>query len=369
MNEATGIRTICENCRGNLAWDATRGQLRCESCGTLQAVPASPVHPQGGDIVEYDLASALARSRPRGRLGAGARQVKCNECGATVEFPDNVAATKCSFCDSPSVLSQEARADLLAPESLIPFAVDRDHAVASFKSWLGKLWFRPSDLKEKAGVAELRGVYIPYWTFDCSVTSRWTADAGYYYYVDERYTATENGKTVERARRVRHTRWEPASGQRRDSYDDHLVPASRGLPPKLSEGIKAFDTGGLVAYAPQYLQGFAAESYAIDLGEAWGSAQSEISSEQVAKCAGDVPGDTHRDLRANHSFAEATFKHILLPVWLAAFRYNSKVYRFLVNGQTGVVSGEAPLSVLKVLLFVALLVAIAVGIVLLSRFR
>lgn len=366
--EATGLRTTCDNCGGNMAWDAAAGQLRCGSCSALRDAPANAAHPQAGHIIEYDLEAALRDVKPRGRMGSGARQVKCNECGATVEFPDNVQARKCEFCDSPQVLAQDARADHYMPESLVPFGVDRAKAIASFKGWLGKLWFRPSNLKEKASVSELHGVYIPYWTFDCQVTSRWNADAGYYYYTEETYTATENGKSVTKTRRVRHTRWEPVSGQRHDGYDDHLVCASKGMPEDLARKILPFDTRSqLVAYAPQYLQGYSAESYAVDLKEAWGRGQEEIAAEQVSRCAKDVPGDTQRNLRANHEFAAATFKHVLLPVWIAAFRYNDKLFRFLVNGQTGEVAGKAPYSVTKIVLFVAALVAAAVGIFLLVR--
>jgi hypothetical protein len=283
-----------------------------------------------------------------------------------VEFPDGVTATKCSFCDSPSVLAQEARSDHYVPESLVPFGVARDQAVGAFKKWLGGLWFRPGDLKEKANVSELRGVYVPYWTFDCSVTSRWSADAGYHYYDEEHYTVTENGRSVTKTRRVQRTRWQPASGQRHDTYDDWLVCASRGLPADLAAGVSKFETGALVTYAPQYLQGYSAESYQIELRDAWRSAQQDIGAQQVQRCKRDVPGDTQRNLRATHQYSNARFKHVLLPIWIAAFRYNDKVYRFLVNGQTGRVVGKAPYSAGKILLLVGIIAAVIAGIVILA---
>jgi hypothetical protein len=314
------------------------------------------------DIREYDLLEGMRRQKPAWNLGAQARQVKCTECGAEVEFPDGVTATKCSFCDSPSVLAQEARRDLIQPESLVPFAVSREQSAAAFKQWISRLWFRPSDLRHKASISDLRGVYVPYWTYDCEVDSAWNADAGYYYYTTETYTAREGNRTVTRTRQVRRIRWEPASGRRHDSYDDHLVCASRGLPDDLARGMANFQTGALVAYAPQYLQGFSAESYAVDLKGGWDRAREEIARSQLSRCSGDVPGDTQRNLRASHRFSDATFKHVLLPVWVAAFRYHDKVFRFLVNGQTGKVSGKAPWSWLKITLF-ALVCAAALAVV------
>jgi hypothetical protein len=368
MSDAA-VQSRCDNCGGNLSWDAAAGNLVCPSCGAIRAVPEDPAHPQGGFIVEHDLEAAFARTKPRGRIGAGSRQIKCNECAAVVEFPDGVTAARCAFCDSPSVLAQDARTDHYLPESLVPFGVTREQSVGAFKKWLGGLWFRPGDLKDKASVSELRGVYVPYWSFDTQVTSRWSADAGYHHWDEESYTVTENGRQVRKTRRVRKTRWQPASGQRHDSYDDLLICASKGLPPGLAAGVSQFETGALVTYAPQYLQGFQAESYSVDLKEAWRAAQQRIASSQEQRCSKDVPGDTNRNLRATHQYQNARFKHVLLPVWVAAFRYRDKVYQFLVNGQTGKVVGKAPISFMKVLLLIAVIVAVVVGIVLLLKLR
>jgi hypothetical protein len=341
-----------------MTWDAGSGQLRCDHCGAGRAVDDRAA------IVEHDLASGLGRSKRRGRLGAGAREVSCQECGATVELPEGVTATRCSFCDSPQVVGADARADHFVPESLVPFAVGRDQAVAAFKGWVGKLWFRPSDLRHKASVSDLRGVYVPWWTFDTQVSSRWTADAGYHYWVEE---TTTDAQGKPQTRRVQRTRWEPASGWREDHYDDHLVCASKGLPDKLARQVASFDTGALVGYAPDYLMGFAAESYAVELNDAWQRARADLASMQESRCRADIPGDTNRNLRANHGYSDTRFKHVLLPVWVAAFRYQDKIFRFLVNGQNGRVSGEAPLSWLKILLFVVAVAAAIAALVLFLR--
>jgi hypothetical protein len=360
----------CDNCAGKMTWDAAVGLLRCESCDATAAAPGADATgtgaPEGGgsagEIVEHDLFEGLEATRPRGPTGAGARQMRCNECGATVEFPDNVTARKCEFCDSSAVLAQEIQSDNYLPESLVPFKVDRATATRSFSDWLGRLWFRPSDLKQKAAVDELHGVYVPYWTFDCDVDSSWTADAGYYYWETEHYTVTVNGRSERRSRQVRKVRWVPASGQRHDHYDDWLVCASRGLPPGLATGIDNFDTGQLLPYSKEYLQGFSAESYAVDLPAAWVEGKAGIAGSQRARCAGDVPGDTQRNLRVSNRYSNGSFKHVLLPVWVAAFRYKERVFRFLVNGQTGQVAGTAPWSFWKIFFFTLLMVAIAVAI-------
>jgi hypothetical protein len=205
------------------------------------------------------------------------------------------------------------------------------------------------------------GVYIPFWTFDAWVRSDWGAEAGYYYYETEIYT-DENGN--EATRQVQRTRWEPASGFRQDFFDDTLVCASKGLPQELVAKFQSFDTQQLTAYEPRFLAGWRAESYAIDLMPAWGSAQQNMSEVQQGRCAGDVPGDTHRGLMVQNRFSYVTFKHVLLPIWIAAYRYGGKPYQFLVNGQTGEVVGKAPLSWVKIVLFVLTIAAIITALVL-----
>jgi hypothetical protein len=125
----------------------------------------------------------------------------------------------------------------------------------------------------------------------------------------------------------------------------------------------------LVPYAPGYLAGWRAESYAIDLPTAWTKAQSKIDAMQQVRCAGDVGGDTYRNLRVDNRYSNETFKHVLLPVYVAAYRYNGKPYRFLVNGQTGEVRGEAPYSWIKITLAIVAVLAVIVVLVLLFGHR
>ena len=336
-----------------MTFDPQVGQLTCPFCGAKKEVAAK------GAVVEHDLMDGLAATAERG-LGLAVRTVRCKECSAEVMFEPNVTATRCTFCGSPSVMETEVEQPI-RPESVLPFRFDRANAVDAYKKWLAGLWFRPSDLRAKAALGEIDGVYVPFWTYDCDVASTWTADAGYYYYTTETYTTEENGQTVTRERQVQHVRWEPAQGERSDSYDDILVCASCGVPPALAAKLHTFDTTALVTYSPEYLAGFRAERYAIELGDGWNQAQAHVEKEQYQRCAGDVPGDTQRGLSVDNTLSNVTFKHVLLPLWIAAYRYRDQVHRFIVNGQTGEVQGTAPWSWFKI--GFAVLVAIAIVLV------
>lgn len=348
----------CAQCGAQLAWDATKRAMSCPYCGYQQQMPLSPQgQPQ---IREIPIEEGYQRAT-RG-LGVQVQTIMCKECGATVNVGEGERTTKCAFCGSNQVLQVDTDANAIRPESLVAFQIDKKVANDRFASWLGDLWFRPNDLKKMAKVQEMGGVYVPFWTFDAHIHSDWTAEAGYYYYETEEYTSYENGESVTRTRQVQRTRWEPAWGNRDDDYDDMLVCASKGLPSELVDKFSTFNTKQLVPYAPQYLAGWRAEAYAVDLQNAHNLGRQKMASQQEARCARDIPGDTHRGLVVNNRFSRETFKHVLLPVWIAAYRYNDKPYRFLVNGQTGEVTGEAPYSFWKIFFF-CLFIAAVIGVI------
>jgi hypothetical protein len=201
-------------------------------------------------------------------------------------------------------------------------------------------------------------VYLPFWTFDAHAASDWNAESGNYYYETEHYTTTENGRRVTKTRQVRKVRWYPSSGHHADNYDDVLISGTTSGDQGMLKKIYPFDTTKLSAYKPEYLSGWAAEAYRIPLAESWTQGQNVIRDEERGKCAKQVPGDTHRNLRVRTRLSETTFKHVLLPVFLANYRYNTKLYHFMVNGQTGEVQGQAPIDWVKVAIVVAIVLAI-----------
>lgn len=340
----------CSNCGAKLAYDAGAQAMKCPYCGQQQAIPQRAGPPGGREIPIEEGMRLAARG-----FGTPVTQVSCRDCGATVNVTPGEQTAKCAFCGSQQVLTQESAGTAIRPESMVAFKVDKASANKKFEEWLGELWFRPNDLKRMAKLQEMGGVYIPFWTFDAWVRSDWTADAGYYYYETEYYTDAEGNS---QSRQVQRTRWEYSSGWRQDFFDDTLVCASKGLPPELVAKFQTFNTQQLTPYQPEFLAGWRAESYAIELMPAWGTAQQSMSQTQEGRCGHDVPGDTHRNLSVINQFSHVTFKHVLLPIWIAAYRYNGKPYQFLVNGQTGEVVGKAPWSFWKIFFFVLGIVAI-----------
>ncbi len=356
MSQPAAETFPCTNCGAKVAYDAASQAMACPYCGAKQAIAAAAAEEGAPEVRELTLEEGM-RMAARG-YGAPITTVVCKDCGATVHVGEGERTTTCAFCGSAQVLAQGAGEPPIRPGGILPFRVPKDDANKRFGAWLGALWFRPSDLKKIAHVEEMGGVYVPFWTFDADVASRWSAERGHYYYETERYTETLNGQSVEQTRQVQHTRWEPASGWRNDHFDDLLVPAGRALPEDLLGKLSTFDTKQLVPYQAHFLAGWRAEQYAIELPAAFDVARQKMARMQEGRCSGDVGGDTHRSLTVVSDVQRPTFKHVLLPVWLAAYRYNGKVYRFLVNGQTGEVVGVAPWSVAKIAAFVLVVLAL-----------
>ena len=348
MREVGEKKYPCAACGGQLRHDAGKGVLACDYCGHSQDIPAdeSAEAPR-----EYDLEAALREGKFEKGWGTELRSIRCRSCGAQVDIPPTTEATSCPFCGSPQVVQEKPPEEVFTPETLLPFVIDRKRALDAFRAWVSGGWFRPSALKTSWNMGKIAGVYLPYWTFDADTHSLWEAVAGHHYYENEK---DSSGKVT----RVQKTRWEPANGVHDEFFDDELVFASKGLARGMVESIEPFDLKKLVPYKPEFLAGWGAERYTVSLKDGWGIGRQKIADKIEAACAGEVPGDTHKDLRVQTWWRRMKFKHILLPVWVANYEYGGKVYRFLVNGESGRVRGEAPVDKLKVAL--AILAAIAV---------
>jgi len=218
---------------------------------------------------------------------------------------------------------------------------------------------------ERSGID---GVYVPAWTYDAQTYSQYTGQRGDDYWDTETYTEQDsNGNTVTRTRQVRRTRWHWVSGNVANPFDDILVLASNSLPRKIAQRLEPWDLKNLVPYRDEYLSGFVAESYQVGLPEGFEIAKQIMAGPIHEAIESDIGGDHQRIHSVDTRYLDVTFKHCLLPIWISAYLYAGKTYRFLVNARTGEVQGERPYSALKILMLViSILVAIGVIILLVN---
>lgn len=309
-------------------------------------------------------------STPGPAAAAPSQQISCRNCGATTDFEVTSNVLKCAFCGSEQVVAQPSDPNRPTPESILSFVVEEEQARAAYREWLGNGFFRPGDLSKSASLREIRAVFLPFWAFDARANTQWTAMSGRHRTSVRQVQTVVNGQTVLRDQQVQETDWFPASGDHVGQYTWELVSASKGLEQAWVDAIEPFNFGELREYDGKYLLGRGAEEAALDRAQAEDVARKLIEAKEQSECARLVPGDTHRDLRVSTALEDVAARMIFLPVWLAAFAYKQKVYRFVVNGQTGKVTGEAPLSYFKVALVVgavALVVLLIIAIVAMAK--
>lgn len=287
------------------------------------------------------------------------RTATCSNCGASAEVAPTTAAMQCAFCTHP--LSLAATTETRLPASnVVPFRVDKNGAAAAFQKWLAGLWFRPNDLKTAARLDHIRGVYIPSWIFSASAWSQWQAEAGYHYYVDE--VQIVNGQ--KQVNKVQKTRWEHARGQHQQHYTDLFVSASKGLSKEELVALEPFDLhSSMVAFEDDFLAGFEAECLATTARNAWVSGDERVRGKERDACRSLVPGDTQRNLQVQTQLGNIAGVSALVPVYIAAYIYNSAVFRLVVNGQSAKVIGKAPWSWVKITFAVLTVLAIIAVIV------
>ncbi len=351
----TEHRFPCDQCGADFRFDPEAGQLVCDHCGNRAEL--APDSPWEGGIRELDFKRALDDLLPSQEIEE-TRVSKCPNCGAQVELDEATHAAECPFCATPVVTDTGAHRHI-KPRGVLPFALTETQARKSMTDWLGRLWFAPNGLQEYARKGrKMQGIYVPYWTFDADTKSRYRGERGVVYY--ETRTVMRDGKRVQE--QVQKVRWYPASGKVARFFDDVLVLASRSLPKSYTDALEPWDLAALEPYRSEYLAGFRAEGYTVELDEGYDEARRKMDRVIERDVRFDIGGDRQRIHDIQTRISDVTFKHILLPVWLAAYKYRGKTYRFVVNGRTGQVRGERPWSVWKIAIAVILGLIVAGGI-------
>ncbi len=354
--QSINLELACNECGALLKFQPGTHHLTCEYCGTKNEIAEPQTTPT--EIRENSLEDFLAQNIEH-EVKIEVVTVKCDGCHGINTFDPKTVSDKCAFCGSPLVVTRAGTSKIDRPEYVLPFGIDLQKAIQEFKKWIGGLWFAPTDLAKFADAPRnMNGVYIPYWTFDCTTQSSYRGQRGDDYQVTENYTTTENGKTVTRQRQVTKTRWRTASGSVNNSFDDLLIEASGSFDKKILRSLEPWHLKNLVEYNDKYLSGFRTEIFAVDLRTAYQSAKGRMEPAIESSIRSDIGGDRQSIQSVSTTYRNPTFKHILLPVWVSAYRYNNKVYQFIINASTGEVQGQRPYSTSKIVL--AILGGIAV---------
>lgn len=355
----------CAGCGADLEFHVGQQRLVCPFCGDEREI----VLDESAAIEEQDFAAMLARlvelraarrdakrSETTGAADApdaALNEVRCLACGSSVLFPGTLTSTDCAFCGSPVQRDDVHRAEDRVPaDGVLPFRVDRATAQARLAQWVGSRWFAPGDFKRTGARGRFAGIYLPFWTFDSHTFTRYRGERGEHYWV-----TVGSGKN---RRRVRRTRWYPASGAFERFFDDVLVAATtEAMPSKFMHALEPWPLDGCLPFTPQVLAGFLARTYDLELDVGFEVGRERMAAALRSDVRGRIGGDEQRIHQMDVRHDPVTYKHLLLPAWLLAYRYRDRTFRVIVNAATGEVQGERPWSAWKIAFAVLGAVAVA----------
>lgn len=336
----------CPCCGGTMDFDPMTGGLYCPYCDHREEIAHQVTEPEKASEISLEDAENIENCN----WGIATKMVICKSCGAESVYDMQEISAVCPYCGSNQVM-EAGDEHTMAPGGVVPFAIDAKTASSRFMAWLKSKFFAPKAAKNSVQPDKFKGMYLPYWTFDSDTYSTYTAEYG-----KDRYVKNRDGseKTV--------TDWFRTSGTYSQFINDELVCGTTQHDPGLLGGVAPYNTEDNKAYKPEYVAGFGAERYTVGVKEAWEKAKQFIKSKLNNAIASVIRSEHNadhvRNLNVNTTFTNVTFKYLLLPVWVSSFKYKDKVYKFMVNGQTGRVSGTAPVSVPKVILTILVIIAV-----------
>lgn len=346
------VAVRCPQCGASARFDVARGCVGCPFCGWADET--------GADVVGREAAGGefTREALDRGAQGFGIdrRELGCGACGAVVAVEAGALAATCPFCASNQVAIREhATVSGLRPTAILPFAVRAETCRSIAGTWLGQGWFHPQDLGKLARVEGFVGIYVPYWTFSADVRSSWEAEIG-----TEREEVSTNRDGERETRTVIDWRWK--SGSVTLTPRDLLIPGTTKLSARLLTRIEsAFALDGLATYDPKLLAGFQAQTYDVPLPDAWEAGRHRMREDARSACERDTGSSHVRNFSMTADLDDESWRHVLLPIWVSAYRYADRTWVVVIDGSKGRAAGQKPIAWWKVWTAVATLLSPGLG--------
>lgn len=339
-NEST-MASTCPACGGSLLFDPSKGKLKCEFCGS--------------EYTPEEVEEAFRQKEQKAAEGAangsnvneeGMKGYTCSTCGAELLAEPNTAVMRCPYCGNETIAPAQFSGDI-RPDYLIPFAHTKEQAVQKYHDYYRKRLLLPKSFKTDSHVEEIQGVYVPFWLFNGTV------------HFDGTYDAVDKTRIDDNYDRVKHY-----ETKRKGSLSYEKVPAdaSKRMENDLMDSVEPYDFQGLKDFSSVYLPGFMAERFDVEEEENLERVQKRVEETTDAKVKATIKHDAVEHQDVSYSYDRDKTNYALLPVWLLVTNYKEKQYKFAMNGQTGKMTGDLPISLPK---FLIITVAVFVGVLLL----
>lgn len=348
----------CDRCGADLVFSIGQQSLQCPYCGEIQRLE----HHNNVPIVERDYLKMLAnlqRQRESKSTDEESEQastqhaVRCDSCGAEVVFQGTLTSSSCPYCACP--LQRDKVHDSVSRipvDGMLPFLIPPERAAENLRSWVKSLWWAPNEFLRQGANGKFNGVYLPFFTFDALAYAQYSGRRGDAYFVT---IGEGNNRRTER-----RVKWSSAGGEFEQFFDDVLIISANVEHAELVRNLEPWPLESLISYTPEVLAGFFSRTYDIPLEDSFNYARQLIESALAEAARRRIGGDEQQVTSLQANYSRITYKHLLLPVWLLAYRYRNQTYQVMMNATTGAVSGQRPYSVVKIAFAMTLAVIAAI---------
>ena len=333
----------CPACTGPLKFGSGSGRMECEYCGSLfdveeieglyagkeqKAEEAFRAAEEQGKETQWDTSAHREEWKDE-----HIRAYSCPSCAAELICDDTTAATSCPYCGNPTVVPGQL-SGTWKPDYVIPFKLDKKAAMAALQSHYKGKPFLPKTFATQNHIEEIKGVYVPFWLFDGKA------------YADVTYRATR--RHVRRTRDEEVTTTEHYMVRRAGSVNFARIPVdgSSKMPDDYMDSIEPYNYDDLTEFSTAYLPGFLADKYDVTAESAMERADTRAKNTALESMAASASRGYHTcvPVHSNVRLERGRVSYALMPVWMLSTKWQGKNYLFAMNGQTGKMVGDMPVS-------------------------
>ncbi len=323
----------CPTCGGPLRFDIDNQMIVCEYCNNQ--FPEDVFRQKEDDTTEtndskidWNLAGYI-KDHEQMTVDCS---FSCTSCGAEVLADSNTAATECMYCGSPLLVTNNVTGTL-KPDLIIPFKLDKAAAERKLKQFYMRKILLPNAFKDKNKISKITGMYVPFWLFSANGSGDVTFNA-------KKVSKHRNGDYI-----ITTTKHYSAFRSGNVKFIKVPVDASNKMEDNYMDGLEPYNYGELTPFSNSYMAGFFSDKFDMDVNACSTRALTRIKNSTNEALKKTVTGYSSVSVaRSNIAMSDREIHYALLPVWMLNTKYNDKMYKFAINGQTGKVSGDLPID-------------------------
>ncbi len=328
----TMLHHSCPRCGSDLHYSGDRKKLQCGTCKYSRVLGRN-----SDQVAHHPLKSGVKLTDFSRGLEGDFKSYSCSECGTALARPSEEPLTQCPFCLGEELEEDERHQEVITPTGVIPFTISqqqaRDQLHGAFRNF-----FLAENLRQLAEPDQIRGVYVPFFLYDVLTRNSWRTESGF------KVLKFAKEKPVER------TAWENTGGYYENFFEGFSLSQTQGAPEL--DLVLPYDFGRCVPYDPRFLRSFSTELYQIKEVDTFDTVDRQLSEKIRAEIKKRAVGQEQKEPKISSEKFALDFRHVLVPLWVGVFHYQGETFQYLINGQTGEMAGERPLSTRRMMIAV-----------------